>query len=68
MTINLIRMILKNTPAGIFNGLVINDQGEELDSVMSLDRLIMAYATARNGGTSELVSLPLGIEHTEVKA
>lgn len=56
MKIDLIGMILHNAKHGLFEGSIIDDNGKKLDAIQSLDQ-IMDYATVKNGGTSEIVSV-----------
>lgn len=58
MKVNLIGMILNNSVRDCFDGVVLDDQGNPLDAVRSLDTMIMEYAKVRNGGESSLVTLP----------
>lgn len=58
MRIDLIGMILSHAGKAPFDGIVIGDDGRELDAAASLDALIMEYAKARNGGQSDAVVLP----------
>lgn len=55
MKIDLIGMIINTSKRGAFNGIVLDDQGDEMDEVKSLDTLIMEYAKVRNGGQSDIV-------------
>lgn len=56
MKIDLIGMILHNAKHGLFEGSIIDDNGKKLGAIQSLDQ-IMDYATVKNGGTSEIVSV-----------
>ena len=56
MKIDLIGMILNNKKHGLFEGSIIDDNGKKLGAIQSLDQ-IMDYATVKNGGTSEIVSV-----------
>lgn len=55
MKIDLIGMILNNAKYGAFEGVIIDDNGNELDAAHSLDYMIMEYAKVKNGGTSDTV-------------
>ena len=55
MKIDLIGMILNNAGRPCFDGLIIDDDGKELDAAHSLDHMIMEYAKVRNGGESSAV-------------
>lgn len=55
MKIDLIGMILNNSRKNAFNGALLDDQGDEMDELHSLDTLIMEYAKVRNGGQSDVV-------------
>jgi hypothetical protein len=55
MKIDLIGMILNNTRKNAFNGALLDDHGDEMGEVQSLDTLIMEYAKVRNGGQSDVV-------------
>ncbi len=57
MKIDLLGMILNNTKRGLFDGVIVDDQGRELDAAHSLDHLIMEYAKVKNGGTSSTVAV-----------
>ena len=57
MKINLIGMILGHAGKKPFDGIVIGDDGRELDAIDSLDAMIMEYAKVRGGGESGLVVL-----------
>lgn len=61
MKIDLIGMVLNNVDRGLFDGLIIDDDGRELDAAQSLDALIMEYAKVKNGGTSDLVVVPRSV-------
>lgn len=58
MKIDLIGMILNHTDRERFEGLIIDDNGRELDAVGSLDAMIMEYARVRQGGASDVVVVP----------
>ncbi len=62
MKINLIGMILSSADRGWFDGIIINDEGKELNAIESLDHMIMEYAKVRNGGTSAVVTIPSEFE------
>lgn len=55
MKIDLIGMILNNARPRSFDGAIIDDNGNELDAVHSLDYMIMEYARVKNGGSSNTV-------------
>ena len=55
MKIDLIGMILNNAGRHCFEGVIIEDNGKELDAAHSLDYMIMEYAKVRNGGESSTV-------------
>ena len=55
MKIDLINMILNHAGKEHFDGIIIDDDGHELDAVHSLDAMIMEYAKVRGGGQSDLV-------------
>lgn len=57
LKINLLDMILGHAGEEIFHGLIIDDDGKELDAVDSLDCLIMEYAKVRDGGHSDIVTI-----------
>lgn len=57
MKIDLLGMILNNTKRGLFDGVIVDDSGRELDAAHSLDHLIMEYAKVTNGGTSNTVAV-----------
>ena len=57
MKIDLIGMILNNKKHGLFEGLIIDEKVKKLDTIQSLNQMIMDYATVKNGGTSEIVSV-----------
>lgn len=56
--INLVGMILSHAGKQNFEGLILSDDGQELDAVKSLDHLIMEYAKVRYGGVSKIVTVP----------
>ncbi len=62
MKIDIIGMILAHTNKGLFDGIIIDDDGRELDAVNSLDRMIMEYAKVRNGGQSSVVVTPPALQ------
>lgn len=55
MKIDLIGMILNHAGRQPFEGVIIDDDGKELDAAHSLDAMIMEYAKARSGGQSDVV-------------
>jgi hypothetical protein len=55
MKIDLIGMILSYAGREPFDGVIINDDGKELDAAHSLDAMIMEYAKVRSGGQSDIV-------------
>jgi hypothetical protein len=57
MKIDLIGIILNHAGRRPFNGLIIDDDGRELDAHESLDALIMEYAKVRGGGQSDIVAV-----------
>ncbi len=57
MKIDLLGMILNNTKHGLFDGVIVDDNGQELDAAHSLDHLIMEYAKVKSGGTSNTVAV-----------
>lgn len=63
MKIDLIGMILNTAGRRHFDGLIVDDDGKELDAVHSLDLMIMEYARVRNGGTSSSVAIPNSLQN-----
>jgi len=61
MKINLIGMIIAHAGREPFEGIVIDDDGNELDAAHVLDTLILEYAKVRNGGSSDLVVVPASL-------
>ncbi len=57
MKIDLLGMILNNVAPGTFNGVIIDEEGRELDAAHSLDHMIMEYARVKNGGSSTTVAV-----------
>lgn len=55
MKIDLIGMILNHAGRKAFDGIIIDDDGHELDAEHSLDQMIKEYAKVRAGGQSDLV-------------
>jgi hypothetical protein len=55
MKIDLIGMILNHAGREPFEGIIIDDDGNELDATRSLDAMIMEYAKVRGGGQSDIV-------------
>lgn len=55
MKVDLIGMILSYVDRRVFDGLIIDDDGRELDAEHSLDHMILEYAKIKAGGTSETV-------------
>lgn len=55
MKIDLIGMILNHAGSEPFDGIIIDDDGRELDAANSLDAMIMEYAKVRGGGQSDVV-------------
>ena len=55
MKIDLIGMILAHAGNECFDGVIIDDDGKELDAAHSLDAMMMEYAKVRSGGQSDLI-------------
>lgn len=68
MKIDLIGMILNHAGKRAFDGIIIDDDGQELDAVHSLDHMIMEYAKVRKGGSSDTVVVPSTLLTGEEKA
>lgn len=59
MKINLIGMILNTTQHNTFTEeVIVDDDGNPLSAEESLDFMIMEYAKVKNGGTSNVVTVP----------
>lgn len=56
MKINLIGMILNNCGRSCFDGALLDDNGKPMPAADSLHHMIMEYAKAFNGGTSDVVT------------
>lgn len=63
MKIDLIGMILNKSRRGSFDGAILDDDGNEMDALHSLDHMIMEYAKVRNGGESSTVAVPKQLTH-----
>lgn len=57
MKIDLIGMILAHAGQECFDGVIIDDNGKELDAAHSLDHMILEYAKVRQGGESSTVAV-----------
>jgi hypothetical protein len=53
--IDFVGMVMGRFGREFFDGMIIDDDGQKLDAVRSLDHLVMEYVKVRNGGTSDLV-------------
>jgi hypothetical protein len=63
MKIDLIGMFLNSSRKNAFAGALLDDQGDEMDEVKSLDTLIIEYAKVRNGGQSDVVVVTKRVTH-----
>lgn len=61
MKIDLIGMIVNHAGRKPFTGIIIDDDGRELDAIRSLDTMIMEYAKVRGGGQSDIVVVNKGV-------
>jgi len=57
MKTNLIGMILNNCGRRVFEGAIIDANGDPMSAAVSLHNMIMEYAKVFNGGTSDVVVL-----------
>lgn len=55
MKIDLIGMIFNKAGSKAFDGVLLDDDGKEMEAAHALDALIMEYAKVKNGGTSDVV-------------
>ena len=62
MKIDLIGMILNDAGRKCFDGAIIDDDGNQLDAVQSLDYMILEYAKVRSGGESSTVAVARGVK------
>ena len=65
MKIDLIGMIFNNAGRRCFEGVIIDDDGKQLDAAHSLDYMIMEYAKVRGGGESSTVVVTRAVMSTE---
>lgn len=69
MKIDLIGMILTHAGRECFDGVLIDDNGRELDAARSLDHMIMEYAKVRAGGQSDVIVVsPTVLRHQAAAA